>query len=512
MEIPIHIEPLYKPVGNPDVIPAHIVLPIFFLLVGPPTLFFILLVRRLNARPAQHRTATVLVLGDIGRSPRMMYHAESLAKHGWKTFLVGYDDTSVISGLVKEPLVQIFGLAEPPRVLGLLPWIARAPIRVLYQVVSVLYICIWKIPCHTEVMLVQNPPSIPTLALAQFVSLVAGTKLIIDWHNTGYSILGMRVGDKSPLVKVAKWFESTFGQNAYAHLFVTRALQEYLVRDWDLKGRVTVLHDRPPPSFHPTAPLAQHELFQRLIPTLTPPLPSSLPPNDPDSTIFTRISSAGMPVLRSDRPALVVSSTSWTADEDFSLLVTALDAYQAARTAGAALPKLVVLITGKGSLRAAFEKTVAARERSTWKDITVRCVFLPARAYPVLLGCADLGVSLHSSSSGKDLPMKVVDLFGCGVPVLARGFECIGELVKEGVNGRAFGSGEEMGEQLIDTLTSYPESQKLNELKAFLAPSNKPKRKHTVTSLDNGEEEEWTTWADNWDRVVYNGLLSQLKR
>ena len=35
-------------------------------------------------------TVQVLVLGDIGRSPRMQYHASSIAKHGGRVQLIGY--------------------------------------------------------------------------------------------------------------------------------------------------------------------------------------------------------------------------------------------------------------------------------------------------------------------------------------------------------------------------------------------------------------------------------------
>ena len=33
----------------------------------------------------------VLVLGDIGRSPRMQYHAMSIAKHGGRVDVIGYN-------------------------------------------------------------------------------------------------------------------------------------------------------------------------------------------------------------------------------------------------------------------------------------------------------------------------------------------------------------------------------------------------------------------------------------
>ena len=38
-------------------------------------------------------TIQILVLGDIGRSPRMQYHAMSIAKHGGNVQLIGYTGT-----------------------------------------------------------------------------------------------------------------------------------------------------------------------------------------------------------------------------------------------------------------------------------------------------------------------------------------------------------------------------------------------------------------------------------
>jgi len=169
-------------------------------------------------------------------------------------------------------------------------------------------------------------------------------------------------------------------------------------------------------------------LFGRLATDFDPPLPRSILPVSGLSTrqqIFTSISEASQGTVQynTERPALIVSSTSWTPDEDFTVLLSALSLYEAQAKEQASLPRLVVMISGRGPLLPTFKKLYAQRsEAEAWTKVVVRTVWLEIADYPRFLGCADLGISLHQSSSGLDLPMKVVDMFGCGVPVLARGF------------------------------------------------------------------------------------------
>ncbi|KAK3486084.1 glycosyl transferases group 1-domain-containing protein [Neurospora hispaniola] len=405
----------------------------------------------------------VLVLGDIGRSPRMTYHALSIAKHGGKVNLIGYLETPPHPSLLSSPSITIHALSPPPVRPARIPFLLFAPFKVLHQFFCLFALLSYTLP-PSQWLLVQNPPSIPTLFIASLVCHLRSTKLLIDWHNYGWTILSSTRGPRHPLVYIAKLYECLFGRLGDHNLTVTHAMARQLrLPPYKIQGPITAVHDRPAEIFKPMWwGKARQDVLERVLPAEQRDL---------------------VPSIMEGNTKLIVSSTSWTRDEDFGILLDALVAY-AADPVSKTTPVLAV-ITGKGPQKEMYLAQIAELTKSgQLPNVSIVTAFLPFEDYAKLLACADLGVCLHMSSSGVDLPMKVVDMFGAGLPVAAFcGYESFGELVKEGVNGRGF---ETYGELsiILRTLLSPEGSGELEVL-----------RKGAV-------KEGARRWDEEWDAKV----------
>ncbi|OAX82508.1 hypothetical protein ACJ72_03145 [Emergomyces africanus] len=429
---------------------------------------------KLNRPLLEPVSVQIVVLGDIGRSPRMQYHALSIAKHGGNVSIIGYAGSSVHPDLVDHPRVSILPLASPPsffqtRNKYLFPFFAA--LKLLHQTW-----CLWLTLAYrsepAQWMLVQNPPTAPTLVMAQVVCKLRTTRLVIDWHNFGYSILALKMGTGHAMVKVNKSHEATFGRFSSAHFCVSHAMARQLRDDLKITTPILVLHDRPPSIFQPFQ--SNKEKYEFL---------SSLP----ETAEFVGD-------MRTGRCRLLVSSTSWTPDENFSILIDALCRYSAlASTRYPSLPRLGVIITGKGPQQPMYLSRIAElMAQRKLEKVIIKSTWLSLEDYAHLLASASLGVCLHTSSSGVDLPMKVVDMFGAGLPVVGwNQYEAWPELVTEGVNGLGFGSIDELLIHLVDLFVGTGE--KLSVLRRG--------------ALHESERR----WDDEWDPVAGKlfGLPSQ---
>ncbi|CAI4215686.1 unnamed protein product [Parascedosporium putredinis] len=116
-------------------------------------------------------------------------------------------------------------------------------------------------------------------------------------------------------------------------------------------------------------------------------------------------------------------------------------------------------------------------------NVDILTAWLSTRDYATLLAAADLGVCLHRSSSGVDLPMKIVDMFGAGLPVTAySAYESFSELVKEGENGCGFETPDDLSVILRRLLSSS--STELEKLR------------------QGAVREGSRRWDDEWDPVI----------
>lgn len=401
----------------------------------------------------EREQVAVVVLGDLGHSPRMNYHALSLAKEGFEVNLIGFHGAKPPLEVLENDNITLTYMTPCPSWFQSLPRFVAFAFKVFWQSLILFFTLLFG-PIPTKLLL-QNPPAVPAMPVCWFYCWIFGAKFYIDWHNYGYSIMALNTSPSHPLVKTYKLVEKFFGGLAHGGLTVTKRMKEDLERNWGIRNTL-VHYDRPHSRFHPISASQKHDFFLKM--SADHPCFSS---SSPDKTVFTERFADGRISFYEDRPALIVSSTSWTEDEDFSILLHALQDFERVRSQFPEhYPQLVVVITGKGPLKEQYVREVLSRK---WQHVAVVTPWLSAEDYPTLLASADLGVCLHYSSSGVDLPMKVVDMFGSGLPVMAVGYAALPELVKHNENGLVFSTREELANLLQDWFRGFPRETAIKE-------------------------------------------------
>lgn len=190
----------------------------------------------------------VVVLGDWGRSPRMQYHALSLAATR-PVHVVAYAGKAPLAAVGRHPRVRLHALRPPPAWLhGLRPRPLALALKALLQAATLLYALLVRVPGRPAVVLLQTPPCIPTFAVCLLAASLRRCRLVIDWHNLGYTLLALSLGPGGGggwLVRLARSHEASLGRRAHASLCVTTALRDALVAPpWRLRPAPVVLHDR----------------------------------------------------------------------------------------------------------------------------------------------------------------------------------------------------------------------------------------------------------------------------
>lgn len=430
------------------------------------------------------KKVAIVVLGDIGRSPRMQNHAKSFDLTGdYCVDLIGYTNSKIHPKILESSNITVHGLIEAPNFQRIFPrplaWLAR----ITWQAASLFWVLTFSIS-SPDFILVQNPPSVPSLPIAWFVSLIRSSEFVIDWHNYGFTILSLTTKPNSLSVKIYKWIEGTFGRKASANFAVTEAF----TRDLHVRFGIDpcyLLYDKPSDEFVPISLDEIHSLLLKLSNDYP-----ALGSNEQNETCLTyQDPSDGLIHLKSNRPALLISSTSWTEDEDFSILLEALRRYdQFKESSDLKIPEIICIITGKGPLKEFYQRVI---NDFNFKHVKFVLPWLEPMDYPKLLACCDLGISLHVSSSSLDLPMKILDMFGSGIPVCAYHYDSLKELVQDGINGYTFRSSSQLKELLVKLLCQLAINDK--------ETSDLAKMKRNI--LD-----KYTTdrWHENWKKGTFS--------
>ena len=398
----------------------------------------------------------------------MQYHAHALVSNGVDVDLIGLEGTPLPRRVTGDPRITVHRIKKTRLRIRRSLYGSSYAIAGLFDAAR-LSLRLWRtlrqLP-RPDLVLMQNPPAFPTFTVTWWALRRRGVRFIIDWHNLGYTLLRLRLGHWHPAVRLARWLERRDARLVEANLCVSRGLAAFLESRFGV-ANAHVLYDRPASAF---VPIEQSERDRHR------------------QALFARLG------VHAETVGFVVCPTSWTEDEDFDVIIEAVVRLEQRIRGWEAggdrrFPDMVVLVTGDGERRAEFERRFAGLPA---RRVQLRARWLEPEDYPRVVGSADLGLCLHRSSSGLDIPMKVADLFGAGVPVLALDYgACLAERVRHGDNGLLFSTAGQLADILFDLFESYPVDQKgLERLRTGARKSARP------------------TWEEGWTKEARPVVLT----
>jgi len=404
-----------------------------------------------NGAPAlEGMNVLVLVQGELAQSPRMLNHARALSDAGATVALAGYTQVPLPDDITRTARLSVRRISEAgaerldsvPRAFYL-PAAASKATRTTMRLG-------WLLSAVTgrfDVAIVQNPPALPALPLALLAARARRARVIVDWHGHTAATLGLRLGRDGSVVRQVSRIEGWFARRASHHLAVSDALREDLRQRFGIDA--AVLHDRPRRRAGTLNAEQRISVIKRVLAT-------------------RGVSSA------SDYAFVLVSPTSFGRDEEMDMLLDAL----AMAVRWSPDTPIIVFVTGYGPLRPKFE--ARAREIAT-SNLRIVTGWLPEPLYRDLLAAADLGISMHRSASGADLPMKVVDMIEAGLPALVLDYgPCLNELVPPALRPFMFTDADGLARRLGELLNG----PKLGTL-------------HTAMTAETGP-----LWSEEWRRVA----------
>lgn len=373
----------------------------------------------------------VIVLGDLGRSPRMQRHALMLANEGYDVHLIGYAGHDLFPELEVHPRITVSTIPEYRR---LRRYALLAPLRQLTLAFSLLSRLITTPRCRA--FFVQNPPALPTLIVTGLVAVVWRSSILIDWHNLTSALARLRYPYATGLIAR---IEKVMAREGYAHFAVSDKMARYLETTMGI-ARVHSLHDLP----------------MRHLPN-----PEKVRPDR-------------------DERITIMTGTSFTEDEELPMIEEAAVALDHLATAGR-IPPITFIVAGDGDRREELERK--------WHALPLRHVrfefgWFRQDEYQRRLRQSTIGLSLHRSTSNLDLPMKVSDMIGAGLPMLVLDYDPV---LREMIDERStmfFRTGPELVTAITTLLENLPDNDRLVNMRRAAAAA------------------ETDTWEAAWSRIV----------